>query len=544
MKRFNKKTIGWFLFAVVTFVLLGRYSISLGDDLGYMFADSALHKGDGDMITNLRDCITTQANHYFSTNGRFLVHTVTHFFLAVAGMTKYNIANAIMFGLLFLLTVKFIIPQRQQRGWYVYVLSLFLLLTCVPAPGAVMLSLVAFAVNYMWTAVAYLAFLLMLKKATTKTTTFKQSTGLYIWSCIGAIVVGSLQESYALPMSATLFIMAMFNLKKINSFTWTLIGGFFAGCGICVFAPGNWCHAAQGGGFTFDSIMRKSEALFEAVSVSAIALLALLLLIFAVVNRKKMKQIVAENAFFLIAIVVSLLLAVFTFTSERQLFCPSIFSIIVLGRIIMNWKQPKIFKAVSMTVMIGVLMSIFVGGYILRKNTYEIHSKVLEQLGGSSKVIFANATNANYNSDSKIVRLMADMYAPDPLANKKLHLLFDGYTKRGLSRIGWENRSSKNIVNFSPYPAYIIAAHYENYPELQPIAETSGCELKVISIDEKYKLARAVKDRTQKGYVYMPFATANSKTALPYEVFIYRGYRYIILPASAPESIYLKKVKL
>ena len=139
---------------------------------------------------------------------------------------------------------------------------------------------------------------------------------------------------------------------------------------------------------------------------------------------------------------------------------------------------------------------------------------------------------------------MADMYAPDPLANGKLHLLFDGYTKRGLSRIGWENRSSKNIVNFSPYPAYIIAAYYENYPELQPIAETSGCELKVISIDEKYKLARAVKDRTQKGYVYMPFATANSKTALPYEVFIYRGYRYIILPASAPESIYLKKVKL
>ena len=168
MKRFNKKTIGWFLFAVVTFVLLGQYSISLGDDLGYMFADSALHKGDGDMITNLRDCITTQANHYFSTNGRFLVHTATHYFLAVAGMAKYNVANAIMFGLLFLLTVKFIIPQRQQRGWYVYVLSLFLLLTCVPAPGAVMLSLVAFAVNYMWTAVAYLTFLLMLKKSTTK----------------------------------------------------------------------------------------------------------------------------------------------------------------------------------------------------------------------------------------------------------------------------------------------------------------------------------------------------------------------------------------
>lgn len=536
--------IGCFLFAVVPFWLLGQFSISVGDDLGYMFADSSLHKGDGEMITNLRDCITTQANHYLSTNGRFLVHVATHFFTSIAGMAIFNIVNAIMFGLLFLLTVKFITPQQSMRNWYAYLLSLFMLWVCVPAPGAVMLSLVAFAVNYMWTAVVYLTFLLLLKKSSNSNKTFRHDWIYYLLGGLGAVVVGSLQESYGLPISAALFFMAVFNLKKIKSLPMTMIISFFVGCAICVFAPGNWCHAAQGGGFTIDSIIRKSESLLSELSVSVIALLVLLLLIFVVVNRKKMKQIVTENAFFLIAIGVSLLLAVLTFTSVRQLFCPSLFSIIVLGRIIMSWKQAKMFKAVSAIVMIGVLISIFVGGYMLRKNTFEIHSKVLEQLGGSSRVIFADATNANYNSDSKIVRLMADMYAPDPLANDKLHLLFDGYTKRGLSRIGWENRGTKNIVNFMPYPAQIIAANYENHPEVQPIEETPGCELKVINIDKKYKSVRVLRNQKQNGYIYMPFSSADSETALPYEAFIYRGFRYIILPASAPETICLKKVKL
>ena len=62
MKKSKIISAAWFLFVVLSFALLAQFSISIGDDLGYMFADSALHKGDGDMITNLRDCITTQAN--------------------------------------------------------------------------------------------------------------------------------------------------------------------------------------------------------------------------------------------------------------------------------------------------------------------------------------------------------------------------------------------------------------------------------------------------------------------------------------------------
>ena len=154
MKNDNAKIFAWFAFVVTTFWLLGQFAISVGDDLGYMFTDSALPKGDGAMITGVWDCFTTQAQHYLSTNGRFLVHGTTHFFTAIAGMKIFAVVNALMFGVLWLLLVKFV-ARPVDRGAFASLLALFMLWTCIPDAGTIMLSLVAFAVNYMWTAVAY-----------------------------------------------------------------------------------------------------------------------------------------------------------------------------------------------------------------------------------------------------------------------------------------------------------------------------------------------------------------------------------------------------
>ena len=140
----------------------------------------------------------------------------------------------------------------------------------------------------------------------------------------------------------------------------------------------------------------------------------------------------------------------------------------------MGWKQNVAFRGVSAVIMGCLLAIIFVGGYILRKNTYENYEKVTAQLGGKASVIFADATNANYNSESKIVRLFAKTYAPDPFENHTLRLTYDGYTKRGLSRIYWKNRKSSNIKNIIPYPAKVIAERFKTSTiKPQPIKGTS-----------------------------------------------------------------------
>lgn len=538
MKNDNAKIFAWFAFVVTTFWLLGQFAISVGDDLGYMFTDSALHKGDGAMITGVWDCFTTQAKHYLSTNGRFLVHVTTHFFTAIAGMKIFAVVNALMFGVLWLLLVKFV-ARPVDRGAFASLLALFMLWTCIPDAGTIMLSLVAFAVNYMWTAVAYLAFILLLKKSRDSKKEFRRNYLYYIICGLASIVVGSLQESYCLPISASLFLLGIFNLKRINSLSMTMMICFFVGSCVCVFAPGNWSHAAQGGGFTIDSILRKSGVLSAELLVSVISLLLLILVAVIIVQRKYAMRIIRENAFFLIAILVSLMLAMLTFTSSRQLFCPSLFSIIVIGRIIMRCESHKLFRIVSVVVMSVAMGVILIGGYMLRKNTYEIHSKVLGQLGGKSSVIIADATNANYNNENAGVRFLAQEYAPDPLANETLHLLFDGYTKRGLSRIGWKNHKSTNIKNFIPYPLKTIEQKFADYPEPQLIEKTSKYRAKTVALDAKYKSVRISKS-IKKAKDYAPFKAEKSKNMLPYEKVEHNGYFYFVIMNTAPDTIVLR----
>lgn len=539
MTRSKVSIIAWFAFAIITFWLLDRFSISVGDDLGYMFSDSALHKGDGKLITTIGECLTTQAKHYVSTNGRFLVHATTHFFTAIAGLDVFRIANSIMFGLLWLLIVRFITPVQHQKKMFPLLLSLFLLWVGIPDAGTTMLSLVAFAVNYMWTAVAYLAFIMLLKWSATTLRPFKQNVVVYILCCIVAIVIGSLQESYSLPISGALFLMGIFNVKKIKPLSLTMIVGFFVGCGVGVFAPGNLRHAVQGGGFSCDSILRKSEALSHEVLLSAIIFLILILAILAIINARQSMRIIRQNAFFVVVISVSLLFAVFTFTSSRQLFCPSVFSIIVIGRILMQWEKNVIFCSIATITMGLTLLAILVAAYPLRQNSYSIYDKVLRQLGGSKKLIIANAARSNYNVDCDMVKLFAERYAPDPLENKTLHLLFDGYTKRGLSRMGWENQKSTNIANFIPYPASVIENRFVLQPDNLPIKNSSKFKALSVELDDRFKSVRLEKT-TKNASKYMPFESEKDKSSISFEKFIYKNYIYFVLPHNAPDTIVLK----
>ena len=539
MRKSTIHLLVWFVGVVATFLLLGQFSISVGDDLGYMFADSKLHNCDGPMISSVWECFTTQAKHYVSTNGRFIVHVITHFFTALAGMKVFNVVNALMFGLLWLLVVKTIGLKKASNKTFLYLLSLFLLWTCLPLPGATMLSLVAFATNYLWTGVAYLAFLMLLRKMSVARKTFRQNWILYIACGVAAIVVGSLQESYALPISGALFVLGVFNIRRINSLLMTMIIGFFVGVGVSMFAPGNWNRMSSGGGFSIEKLLRTCNILSQELIFSVIALLVLMTVAFFVINRKSAKQFVKRNAFYYLAISFSLFLALLTYSALRQMFCPFLLSVIVIGRMLMRCENIVRFRQVSMAVMGCVLVAIFAGGYVLRENTYNIHQNILNQLGGNPKNLIADATNAHYNIDNKFIRGFAKRYAPDPLAGEELHIVFDGYTKRGLSRIGWENRQSSNVISVIPYPQSKIEQCFENPPEVNQIGTTTSYKAKVINIDRKYRSVRLDTAINMAGQ-YMPFETESSKKALRHERYVYNGHVYFILDSRSPDIVVLK----
>ena len=88
------------VFAFISFFVLDNFSISTGDDLGYMFTDSQLHNGDGHPISGILECVSTQASHYSTTNGRFIVHLLTSFFVSIPDITVFRLFNSLMFTLL------------------------------------------------------------------------------------------------------------------------------------------------------------------------------------------------------------------------------------------------------------------------------------------------------------------------------------------------------------------------------------------------------------------------------------------------------------
>ncbi len=542
MTKSRLHIVVWFIFVAITFWLLDQFSISVGDDLGYMFTDTTLHKCDGKLITSVEECLSTQLNHYFTTNGRFFVHFTTHIFIALAGLNIFRIFNALMFSFLWLFIVKFIRINNDDENEFCFLLILFLLWIFIPDIGTTALSLVAYAINYLWTAVLYLGYILLLKKYNKKNLTFKSNSWKYIILSLLSIFVGSLHESYNIPIGISLFILSIKYFKHINTLIFTMIISFFIGASIEIFAPGNFSHAIQGGGFSIENILRKSTLLSEELLLSSINFLFVLLLILFIFSRDTFKKIFHENIFFIIVIVVSLIFALFTFTSARQIFCPSICAIIIIGRILTHIIRNVNLRQITSTIMGICFAIIIIIGYSMRKNVYETyHNQVIKNLGSKSSTLFMDISSANHNINNILIRKFADIYAPDPLANNTLHLLFDGYTKKGLSRIGWENGKSMNLKNIIPYPAKTIENKFSGLLDsLYTSTDKKFLKSKVISLDCRYNAIRVsteIKDYNK----YSPYISIRAKKVIPYEKFRYGEYIYFILSYNSPDTIILKQ---
>lgn len=538
IKQKGTNTFIWFLFVATTFWLLDRFSISVGDDLGYMFADSALHKGDGLPIENIYQCFATQANHYFTTNGRFLVHVATHFFTAIAGLDIFRIVNSIMFALLWLATIKLSFHNISGTSEFKFVLPLFLLLIFIPDPGTTMFSLVAFAINYLWTAAAIFLFLIVLRHTATHNYRFKTGYHYYAILFVFAIVIGSLHESYSIPISLSLFCCLIFGYEKISSLPLTMILGFFIGAAISVFAPGNFHHAVQGGGFDFDDILRKTNALSSELLFSPITFIGIAVLILIFIKSKPAIRFIKENKFYFLTIISALILAIFTFTSSRQLFCPSVMAIILIAKLIHKAVLKHKSQQILTIAMSTTIAFIFIFAFYLRRNTYDNFCQITSQLGESHSILFADVSDANYNSPCPIIRLMARAYAPDPFEGENLYLLFDGYTKRGLSRVYWDNRQNNNIQNVIPYPAETV---FDKVAPCDTLTYQSheNIIIPTIDLDNRYK-AVYLPNRIINHKRYYPYASIKASHTLPYERFSYGKFTYYILPVSAPDSIVMK----
>lgn len=507
-----------FLFISVSFWILDNYSISLGDDFGYMFADSSNHAGDGPRVTKFLQCLKTQFNHYFSTNGRFLVHVTNMTMLNLVPKWFYHIFNALAFGSFCFLS--FILGFRRHRNLCTSIILLCMIWWLIPDFGVITLSLLSYSINYLWPGVFVLALLWLLGKEN------KFSSMEFVCVCIFSFFCATLQESYSIPLSGAFIVLFFLNRKSLSKRQIIIRCLFIFGTLILVLAPGNISHFISGGGFEEGSLQHKFSSMLLCLLRSPIILIFILTGIWVMISPKECKEFIKDNSLFLLAIIIAVIFASFTFTAPRQFFAPSIFSIIILCRaidLIRTWSYK--FNLILSCILGFIWVLMFAGVFILRRNVYENFNNTLNTFQiNKSSIIEGNVYETAYHKYPCLWLILGN-YAPDPWERGHFSLPFDYYSKNGISRLNFGDNNLSSVGT-------VLPLSIEKLITIAPIQHiNSDNKYKVTDIDSRYGLVvtDAPKPAEIKGIKKIESAMVGKDTLIvvvpsghPYLEFVYK----------------------
>lgn len=330
MKRFSRTD--WIVFALVWvgFYLLDRLTFYCRDDMIYSFIeypDNSLER-----ITSFAQIWWMQCHDYLFHSGRFIVHVLVQCFVNLWGFTAFEIVNSFVFVAFYAGMLKLV--RRHLSQTPCDHLILILLLASVNEVGTFFLGIVAFVVNYLWPACAMVWFLIMLDKA--------RRPGWLIG--LAALIIGSLQESFSLPISGALFVYYCFHFKQLRGAKLWAVLGFWIGTLIVFLAPGNFVRLAETVDVENQTVQKFSvgisilRAIYGQFMLS-LPLMALLLSLFLqfCFDRRAFRNFLREYQILLYIIGFSIFLGCLMSSGARQLTCPDVAAIIMLMRLIYHY---------------------------------------------------------------------------------------------------------------------------------------------------------------------------------------------------------------
>ena len=321
------------IFLFVTTVLFGLWTLLspyTGDDLRYhcMFANYDIDSSR--LVKSMKDVIASNIVHFKYVNGRILAHLMIQTFTGITGKLPFIILNPLFFTAYIVLICQLGLRHISWRGllWTVG-LVLFLM------PNFHMEYLwMCGAINYLWSSVFILLFLLLLRN------TEQKNTKDYRWwelilLLLFAFVTGGLHEGITVPLCVGLVINELYIWHKKKSFDrhllrpW-LILAFIIGALICMGSTIQRAHNQ------YESFMGSLQERWDCGIYiwSKLHLIYLMIIILLIaVWRKKVgfKAFVKENIVYLITIACSMGIAFYTgLNYVRISYAAELFSLILI----------------------------------------------------------------------------------------------------------------------------------------------------------------------------------------------------------------------
>ncbi len=272
------------------------------DDYSYSYTFAV--KENKFRITNFRQIIDSQINHYKVMNGRAVTHTLAQTFL-MFDKSIFNLINTVAFIILICLIV-YHSKQAGKNHFSIMFLSAFLSLWFfTPSFGKSYLWLTG-ACNYLWGILIILLYLLPLRHALNgpcgmKLTTMIVLSPLYFVS--GLIAGWTNENTSAALMVISLLLIIAITIKYRRLPVWPLTG--FAGniCGflLMILAPGQSVRLEANGGFGSVDVWLKrfvsiSTDMFKYHGI--LLMLAFIFVVIAIIRKNKPKDFLITGIFF------------------------------------------------------------------------------------------------------------------------------------------------------------------------------------------------------------------------------------------------------
>lgn len=341
----SKKTvrigIGAFLLIIGSlFYLMNMYTPICGDDYLYSFyltpvAAKSFFEGASigfeQKISSFTDVVFSQYNHYFYVNGRTIPHILEQSFAGLWGENCFNLINVFAFLLLNMLVI-WISGKRNLTKFGYWVAAVFFIWFLLPCPVDLFL-LMSGALNYTWSAVLCLAFLLVYTKVRQME---RVNWGVAFLLFLLGVISGWTHESLVIGISGALFIIycVQYNKRKPKSPEIALVAGFWLGTLLLCLSP------AARGRASFDH-----PSIWETFLLIIGELRAFYVLLFLLVytffrekrnnNNHTLRKFFYDNQLYFYVILIELVFSlVIGFRNVRQLFGIELFSVVILIKLI------------------------------------------------------------------------------------------------------------------------------------------------------------------------------------------------------------------
>lgn len=358
LTRRRRENDGYWLFLIVVgaaMLLLQFLDVpTLSDDMIYRFKWQETDGSAVETIDSLADIFESQVRHYFSVNGRFVVHFLAQLFFVFLPPAVLHVVNALLFVLLIHFCVK--ITQCRNKLSAAVLIS-FLLFIVFQGLGTTLLwGLGSF--NYLWVSVACLALLLWMRRAD------RYSTWRHLLLSPLALFVGCGHEALSLPVSAAFFIYIIMYRRELRHkpavfyMLWFMAGTLF-----CVLSPGILNRSSEG----ISLSGRMMSAAMNCISnIRVLWMLTVVLLLMYIKRRDAVKSHLLTYRYAYVALSVAFIIVMLCGTNlERVAFYLDLIAMLLLT-VLLRGQTSAVWKKRLTVVFMVLLVLFFVPAYYVR----------------------------------------------------------------------------------------------------------------------------------------------------------------------------------